>query len=236
MAHRAFADFFFGVPNRVGKRESIFWRGALRNDVQSDVPYLPGTGPLQGLTDNSSGFTAGYTATLRPTLLNSFHWGYTRQSFGNPGNTNSPVISFRGLNDNSLSNNSTLAYVYSRSYVTPVNNFVDDLTWTKGNHTFQFGTNVRFIRNPRTSFLNSFPNGVTNSSGLNTAGIANTSSPLDAGNAGFPGVKRHGAGCASKQRENRSRKCGSGAQRCSASGTDPSPRGRYRPGEFAIGG
>jgi hypothetical protein len=167
---------------------SLFWRGALRNDVKSDVPYLPGTGPLQKLTDNSSGFTVGYTATLRPTLLNNFHWGLTRQSFGNPGNTNSPIIEFRGLNDNSLSNNSTLAFVYSRSFVTPVNNFVDDLSWTRGTHTFQFGTNVRFIRNPRTSFLNSFPSGVTNASGLNTAGIANTSSPLDAGNAGFPAV------------------------------------------------
>jgi len=167
---------------------SVFWRGALRNEIKSDVPYLPGTGPIQSLTDNSSGFTAGYTAILRPTLINNFHWGFTRQSFGNPGNTSTPVIEFRGLNDNSLSNNSTLAFIYSRSFVTPVNNFVDDITWTKGTHTWQFGTNVRFIRNPRTSFLNSFPSGVTNSSGLNTAGIANTSSPLDAGNNGFPAV------------------------------------------------
>jgi Carboxypeptidase regulatory-like domain/TonB dependent receptor len=167
---------------------SLFWRGALRNDKKSDVPYLPSTGPIQTLSDNSSGFTLGYTATLGPTLLNNFHWGYTRQSIGNPGNTDSPVIFFRGLNDDSLPNNSTLANVYSRSYATPVHNFVDDVSWTKGTHSIQFGANVRFIRNPRTSFQNSFPSGVTNSSGLDTAGIANTSSPLDAGNNGFPAV------------------------------------------------
>jgi hypothetical protein len=167
---------------------SLFWRGALRNDKRSDVPYLPGTDPLQKFTDNSSGFTVGYTATLRPTLLNNFRWGYTRQSIGNPGNTNTPTIRFRGLNDNSTSNNSSLAFIYGRSYTTPVHNFVDDISWTKGTHTLQFGTNVRFIRNPRTSFVNSFPDGVTNSSGLNSAGIANTFSPLDPGNNGFPAV------------------------------------------------
>jgi hypothetical protein len=167
---------------------SLFWRGALRNDKRSDPPYLPGTDPIQKFTDNSSGFTVGYTATLRPTLLNNFRFGYTRQSIGNPGNTDTPIIQFRGLNDNSLPNNSTLAFVYGRSYVTPVTNFVDDISWTKGEHTLQFGTNIRLIRNPRTSFLNSFPDGVTNSSGLDTAGIANTNSPLDPGNAGFPAV------------------------------------------------
>jgi len=176
------------VDFKLTNNHSLFWSGALRNDKKSNPPYLPGTAPLEKLTDNSSGFTVGYTATLRPTLLNNFRWGYIRQSIGNPGNTNTPIIEFRGLNDDSLPNNSTLAFVYSRSYVTPVHNFVDDISWTKGTHTIQFGTNVRFIRNPRTSFLNSFPFGVTNSSGLDTAGIANTPSPLDPGNNGLPAV------------------------------------------------
>ena len=92
------------------------------------------------------------------------------------------------MNDNSLPNNSTLAFFYSRSYNAPVHNFVDDISWTKGTHTLQFGTNLRFIRNPRTSLRDSFSRGVTNSSGLDTAGIANTGSPLDPGNNGFPAV------------------------------------------------
>jgi hypothetical protein len=167
---------------------SLFWRGALRNDVTAEPPYLPGTPPLELFSDNSSGYTVGYAALLSPTLVNSFRYGFTRQSFGNPGNTNTPVILFRGLNDNSTPNNSTLAYVYSRAFTTPLHNFVDDITWTKGRHTIQLGGNLRFIRNPRESFLTSFPSGTTNSSGLNTAGIANTSSPLDPGNNGLPGV------------------------------------------------
>ena len=169
---------------------SLFWRGALRNDKHLNPPYLPGSSPLQILSDNSSGFTVGYTATLRPTLLNNFRWGYTRQSINNPGNTFTQNIQFRGMNDDSLPNNSTLAFYYSRSYNAPVHNFVDDISWTKGTHTLQFGTNIRFIRNPRSSLRDSFSYGVTNSSGLDTAGIANTSSPLDPGNNGFPAVNR----------------------------------------------
>jgi len=168
---------------------SIFWRGALRNDSKSDVPYLPGTAPLRVNTDFSKGMTVGYTALLRPTLINTFHWGFTRQSLGDIGNNDTqPFIFFRGLNDDSTSNNSSLAVTRSRVFQTPVHNFVDDIAWTKGKHTIQFGTNVRFIRNPRSNFLSSFSDGFTNSSGLNTAGIAGTSSPLDPGNNGFPAV------------------------------------------------
>jgi hypothetical protein len=176
------------VDYRLSNNHSLFWRGALRNDKRSDPPYLPGTDALQKFTDNSSGFTVGYTATIRPTLLNNFRWGYTRQSFGNPGNTNTPIIEMRGLNSNETPANSSLAFVYGRSFTTPVHNFVDDLSWTKGTHTLQFGTNIRFIRNPRTSFRSSFPYGVTNSQALNTVGIAGTPSPLDPGNNGYPAV------------------------------------------------
>jgi hypothetical protein len=168
---------------------TLFWRGALRNDSSSDVPYLPGTASLHSAVNFSKGFTVGYTALLRPTLINNFRWGFTRQSLGDIGNDDAqPFIFFRGLNDDSTSNNSSLAVTRSRLFQTPVHNFVDDVSWTRGKHTFQFGANVRFIRNPRANFLSSFSSGTTNSSGLNTAGIAGTNSPLDPGNNGFPAV------------------------------------------------
>jgi hypothetical protein len=172
---------------------SLFWRGALRNDTRSDVPYLPGTRALHTLADYSKGFTVGYTALLRPTLINNFHWGFTRQSFGNLGNNDTlPFIFFRGLNDDEGANNSELAVTRSSAFQTPVHNFVDDLTWTKGKHTYQFGTNIRSIRNPRQNYLSSFSSASTNSSGLDTSGIVGSKiSPLNPGNyssIGFPAV------------------------------------------------
>jgi len=171
---------------------TLFWRGALRNDISSTAPYLPGTPPEDTLKDYSKGYVVGYTAVLKPTLINSFHWGYTRQSLGDIGNNDSqPFIFFRGLNDNSTSNNSSRAVRRSRFFQTPVYNIVDDLSWSRGKHTLQFGTNIRFIRNPRVNFISSFSDSFTNSSGLDTAGISGTKSPLDPGNhssAGFPMV------------------------------------------------
>jgi len=168
---------------------SLFWRGALRNDNHQDPPYLLGTSPLQTRQDYSKGFAVGYSAVLRPTLVNNFRWGYTRQSVGFVGNNDTdPFIYFRGLNDNSTTNNSSLAVVRSNVFQTPVHNFVDDLTWTKGRHTLQFGTNVRLIRNPRSNFINSFPDGVTNASALDTAGLANKDNPLNPALNGFPAV------------------------------------------------
>jgi hypothetical protein len=171
---------------------TLFWRGALRNDIHSSAPYLPGSAPLRSQADFSKGFSLGYTALFRSTLVNSFHWGFTRQSLGNIGNNDAtPVIFFRGLNDDEGSNESELAITRSAAFQTPVHNFADDVSWTKGKHGIQFGTNIRFIRDPRQNFLNSFSSGTTNSSGLNTAGIVGTNSPLNPathGGAGFPGV------------------------------------------------
>ncbi len=171
---------------------SLYWSGSLRNDTHSEAPYLPGTHPLHTNADYSKGFSVGYTALLSPTLVNNFRWGYVRQSFGKIGNNDTqPFIYFRGLNDDSTSNNSSLAITRSQAFQTPVNNYVDDLSWTKGKHTLQFGTNIRFIRTPRQNFLSSFSSGTTNSSGLNTAGISGTSSPLDPFNSGLPAVDQN---------------------------------------------
>ncbi len=168
--------------NRSGT-QTLFWRGALADDVQSSPPYLPGTAPLSSNSDHSKGFSLGYTALIKPTLINNFHWGYTRQSLGFGGNNDSqPFNYFRGLNDNEGAFQSELAVTRSDNYQTPVHNFTDDLSWTKGKHTIQFGANLRFIRNPRQNFLSSFSSGSTNPSGLNTGGIVGSASPLNPGN------------------------------------------------------
>ncbi|HTB93717.1 MAG TPA: carboxypeptidase-like regulatory domain-containing protein, partial [Candidatus Sulfotelmatobacter sp.] len=100
---------------------TIYWRGALRNDTVAGVPYLPGQGPEQNTADYSKGFSIGYSAVLRPNLVNNFRYGFTRQSFGITGNQTQDIIYFRGLNDNSTSNFSSLAYTNNSNYQVPVN-------------------------------------------------------------------------------------------------------------------
>lgn len=153
---------------------AIFWRGALRNDTNGGVPYLPGDGPEVAQVDYSKGFSVGYAAVLRPTLVNNFRWGYTRQSFGQIGNHTADIIFFRGLNDDSSSNNASLAVTSTNSFQVPVHNFVDDVSWIKGKHTLQFGGNFSFLRNPTANNSGSFTSASDNPSWLDTAAMANT--------------------------------------------------------------
>ena len=167
-------------------RHTLFWRGNLQQDKQDGAPYLPGLSPLETDVDHSKGFVAGYTAILTPSLINNFRYGLTRQSQGVLGNSDQAWIQFRGINDNTA--NAPNNFSYSHAFTAPVHNFVDDLSWKKGNHTIGIGTNIRLIRNPRTSLATSFSDGVTNASWLTAAGIANTGTFMDPVLNNFPAV------------------------------------------------
>ena len=69
----------------------------------------------------------------------------------------------------------------------PVHNFVDDLSWTKGKHTLQFGANFRLIGDLRNSLLTSFSSGSTNASWLDVSGIADLGTSLDPSAPQFAG-------------------------------------------------
>ena len=155
-------------------KHTIFWRGALRNDFNNGVPYLPGGGPEVSQVDYSKGYSVGYVAVLRSNLVNNFRYGYTRQSFGQIGNQNADVVFFRGLNDDNTPNNSSLAVTNTQSFQVPVHNFVDDISWIKGRHTLAFGGNINILRNPQSNTLSSFTYASDNPSWIDTASLANT--------------------------------------------------------------
>jgi hypothetical protein len=160
--------------------QSLFLRANLQPyDLDRGAPFLPGGAPLEINEDYSKGFVVGYTSILRPTLVNNFRWGLTRQSHAVLGSSSLPWNTFRGLDQ---------GITRTRNFTLPVNNLVDDLSWVKGRHSFSFGTNVRFIRNPRNSYLNSFSDGSTNASWTYAAGIANTGTAMDPALYDLPAV------------------------------------------------
>jgi hypothetical protein len=103
------------------------------------------------------GFAATYTWTINPKMVNTFRAGLTRLAYTQQGDSTENDISFRFV-------------YYPRNFdrtlnrTTPLWNFVDDIAWVSGNHTWQFGTNIRVIRNQRTSFGNSWDAAITNPS------------------------------------------------------------------------
>ncbi|HKS80920.1 MAG TPA: TonB-dependent receptor [Candidatus Acidoferrales bacterium] len=165
---------------------TLFWRGSGRDDITSGDPFLPGTPPETTTLDRSKGFVLGYTALLRSNLVNNFHYGLTRQSIGNTGDSNQPWIYVRGLDQ---------GITYGSSFVLPVHDFVDDLNWTKGNHSLNFGTDIRLIRSSSQNQNLSYSYATANSEWLDVGGFANKNSPFNpACNAQFTGS---GSNCAS---------------------------------------
>jgi hypothetical protein len=153
---------------------SLFVKGHLQNWHNKSAPQFPGQQPNDFLTNNSKGIFVGYTALLRPTLVNNLRYGLVRQGIGDTGLGIGDYNVFRGMAE-------PFGAGFTSSSLTsvPVHNIVDDLSWTKGKHTLQFGGNLRIISNNRTGNGQNFSTAVTNVYWLDNAGIANSCSSLD---------------------------------------------------------
>ena len=160
-------------------KHTLFFRGNLQNIYNPTEPFLPGTPPETVVTDHSKGFAVGYTTVLGASRVNNFRYGFTRESYGVIGNDNQPANTFIGLDQ---------GLTYSQSFQLPVHNLVDDFSWTKGTHTFQFGGNIGIARDPRSSNLHSNSFTLGTSSWMSPTGIADTGTPLDPASHGYPGV------------------------------------------------
>ena len=154
-------------------KNTVFWRASMQNMFNPGEAFLPGPNPEHTYSDHSKGLAVGYTAVISPTLVNSFHYGFTRQSFGDVGNSDT-----RGWNtfytlDQGIS--------YSRKFQLPVHNLLDDVSWTKGSHTLQFGGNIGIARDPRVSYQHSWNTSLGATFWMAPVGFANTGgqSPLD---------------------------------------------------------
>jgi len=153
---------------------SLFFRGNLQNDNQEAAPEFPGQPSGDFHTSNNKGIAAGYTALIRPNLINNLRWSLVREGVGDSGTNSQPFVHFRTLSD------LTDLAAQSEFVNVPVHNFVDDVTWTHGKHTWQFGTNLRLIHNNRAGNFQNVSYAVTDPFSLDTnAGIANTGSDLD---------------------------------------------------------
>ncbi len=162
-------------------RHTVFWRGNLQGDNLGGAPQFPGQPPATSQLNNSRGFAAGYTAVLAANKVNTFHWGFTRQSGQTEGISQQPQVTLAGVD-------SPIAFSRSSLYHVPVNNLTDDFSWSKGSHTIQLGGNIRMIDNYRKNYSNSFPSANINLGWIIDSGIANKGVAFDPAISGYPAV------------------------------------------------
>jgi hypothetical protein len=153
--------------------QQIFFRGNYQWDNSTGASAFPDT-PSTTTWSHPYGFVVGHNWTISNNKINNFRYGLTRQAFSTQGDSSANSITFRFVF-------SPLNFSRTLDRVTPVQNFTDDFTWIKGNHTWQFGGNVRIIRNQRTSFGNAFDTATTNPSFYDASGAVLIDEFEDAG-------------------------------------------------------
>lgn len=162
---------------------TLFFRGTAVDDHDMDAPFLPGMPSESPSVTLNKGFVAGYTAILKPTLVNNFRIGLTRESVLTAGTSNQPWNEFREIDQG-----------ITRSYgiISPTYNVVDTMNWMKGSHNFKFGTNIILSRRDTVSYGSSFSYSLLNADWVATSGFAvgSHADPLDPayGCAGNPGA------------------------------------------------
>lgn len=137
-------------------------RVQLQQDLFGGARLFPDT-PSQDTWSHPWGLVLGHVWTINNSLVNNFRYGITREAFTRQGDAAKNEIYFRNIFF-PVQDSRTI------SRETPVQNIVNDLSWVKGNHTIQFGTNIRLIRNKRTTFAGAFDTANTNPTGYQGSG------------------------------------------------------------------
>jgi hypothetical protein len=154
-----FNDFDVRMDWKATNADSFFVRYSYGQDIQikqslfTKLPagYGSGYNPI-----HPRGEAVGYTHIFGPNVVNEFRYGHMYDFYGYvPPMDNIPVSANLGIvnaNRNSLLgggaaiNGGWVAYTGDGgAYTVPqsANQFVDQLSWTKGSHTFKFGTSIQ---------------------------------------------------------------------------------------------
>jgi hypothetical protein len=174
------AKLDYNITSDAKQRVSV--SAALANENNAGAPFLPGGPPERDIVNYNKGIIAGYSAVISSSLINNFRYGFIRQSVGTIGDSNKPWNYLSAFDQ---------GITYSSSFQRPTHNFTDDVSWIHGRHTFQFGFQFAFLRNPTSNSNNSFSSGFANQNWFLNSGLSTTgASPLNPGNypTQFPSV------------------------------------------------
>ena len=134
-------------------KHNLSLRGTLGdNTIHQILAEFPGQGPASIERDNNKGLSARYTAIISRTMINSLTYGLTRLE-ENLSGVSGTGFQFEPTALSPLENWGARA----RGRTNPLNNVLDDLTWTRGKHTVTAGLNFRYSHNNTSTFTNAFP-------------------------------------------------------------------------------
>ena len=137
------------VDYNLSEKHKLFLHGSLAregidDDFNTDIVAFPGdTAPNSRDKFNNYAVSVGWTWTPTPNFINQASGGLVRTILDFPVNP-APTFPNEFFFGGPLSNPYLRSSTQSRNV--PVPEFRDGVTWTKGKHTLDFGTDVKFIR------------------------------------------------------------------------------------------
>ena len=143
---------------------TLFFRGTGVDSHYGNASFLPGRPPMTSSVSLSKGFVVGYTSLWGSHVVNNIRYGLTRESVGINGDSNQPWVFMRDLDQD---------VAYSSGDTAPVHNLVDNVEWTKGSHSFQFGFNFLLSRLNSYNYSPVFSDALTNADWISAGGFAN---------------------------------------------------------------
>ncbi len=149
-------------PTASGKHQ-VFLRANLQNDHSVSLPQFPGEQPNSVNLNNSKGVAVGYNVVIKPQLIGTVRYGFTRQGVESTGIESASYVGFLNLADR-------YGQTTGISRILPVHTQTADFTWIKGAHNVQFGGLARFVTNSRRDFGNAFHYAQVRSTRLKGAG------------------------------------------------------------------
>ena len=157
--------------------QRIFGRGNLESDNLTGAVTYPGAGPSTKTYSNNKGVALGHTWMLTNNLVNNLRYGYIREGFSDRGALNGDYVDYANIASLAAATSSLVVNI-------PLHNIVDDVSWTKKNHTIQGGFNYRLIHNNFQTNATAFNHAQVQYYSLGMGSLANTGQDLDA--SAFP--------------------------------------------------
>jgi hypothetical protein len=155
-------DYDARVDFVLTSKDSIFARYSLGQDLLQNTPFLVdathflpsgnGTNP-----QHPRQVAVGYTRTISNTIINEFHYGYSRpyygylqpdssvplaQQLGIVNANTSPLLGGMPIIGGWYGNMSYVGDGGPYLIVEPTQQFTDSVTWSKGKHNFKFGASI----------------------------------------------------------------------------------------------
>ncbi|MBB5056819.1 hypothetical protein HDF16_001504 [Granulicella aggregans] len=166
----------------------FYVRSSMQNDSVGGASAFPGQPAATKHTDDSKGISGNFTWTIKSNLINNARYGFTRQSFADTGAAQGNYTTYRTLSTPDGETSSAGPLERTSSTVVPSHNFIDDLTWTKGKHTIQFGANFRVFNYQNSTDANSYNSGSENVSWLLNSGFTKKPGTFNPTSFGLPAV------------------------------------------------